>query len=129
MSKKIEITSKHIEQLIGRNVNLSFIIAGNFKGRFYGKIVGRLRNRFKQYVFAPETPFIYFQFAVDDVEKIEMPDDDTWLITMKENKPEPKKRRRKKKKPLSVAAVETETAPVVDLTGHPHRLTFYKCLI
>lgn len=77
MSKsKIAITEKHIDALGNQNIVLIAPLgsSGTFKGQFYGKISGRLRTRFKQYIFVPNMPFTSFYFSLSDIEKIEEKD-------------------------------------------------------
>ena len=111
------VSSKQIEMLVGKNITLTFTVSGNCQAQFFGKIVGRVRNRFKQYLFIPAAPFTSICFSTGDVEKIEMPDEDTWLLTIYSNSPEPKKRHRKKKKNLPVVSAEPTVA--IDLNNLP----------
>lgn len=95
--KHVEITQKHVEALVDRNIILIFTLSGTFKAQFYGKIVGRLRTRFKQYIFVPNTPFVSFYFSVGDVEKIEL-DDGVFIVKLGVNPgPATEKKRGKKK--------------------------------
>lgn len=109
------IKEKHVDVVSGKNIILEFPLYGQFTARLFGKIVGRKRNRFKQYVFAPTIPFSSFSFAVSDIKTIEPENDTTFVITLKNTDTEPRKRkRRKKEKPLPVVAAETDV--VVDLS-------------
>lgn len=109
------IKEKHIEAVVSKNIILDFPLYGQLTARLFGKIVGRRRNRFKQYIFAPTIPFSSFSFAVSDVKTIEPENETTFVITLKNSDNEPRKRkRRKKEKPLPVVAAEPDA--VMDLS-------------
>lgn len=118
-NEKVSITEKHIENLFGQNIILVTPLtdSGTFKGQFYGKIVGRLRTRFKQYIFAPLAPFVSFYFSVSDVEKIEK-NDDVFILRIGINPASeaPIKRKRKTKK--NTKKNKSKKAPVIDLTNN-----------
>ena len=103
--KKNIVTEKHIETITDQNIKLVFTIFGNFQANITGKITGRVRNRFKQFIFIPTFPFMSFAFSVGDVEKIELIDEG---IVVNLFKVEEKKKRRKKKKVPSVVAIEPD---------------------
>ena len=111
--KKNIITEKHIESIADQTVRLIFPIFGNLQANISGKIVGRIRNRFKQFVFTPTFPFMTLNFSSGDVEKIEITDGGI-VITL-EKTDESKKRRKKKKKEAPVVASEPDIA--IDLTN------------
>lgn len=94
--KKLVFTEKHLESIADKNVTLIFSIFGNFQGRVVGKIVGRKRNRFKQFVFVPTFPFMTFIFSVSDVENIEFSNSNGVVISLDPNYEPPKKKRKKK---------------------------------
>jgi len=109
------IKEKHVEAVAGKNIILDFPLYGQLTASLFGKIVGRKRNRFKQYIFAPTIPFSTISFAVSDVQSIEPKDDSTFVIKLKNSDNEPRKRkRRKKEKPLPVVA--SEPGAVIDLS-------------
>jgi len=107
--KKKLITDKHIELIAHQDIKLIFPVFGNVTLNIPGKITGRIRNRFKQFVFSPTFPFMSVAFASSDVEKMEVIDNDL-IITL--NQVEEKKKRRKKKKPLPVVEIEPSDAPI-----------------
>ena len=104
--RKPTITEKHIEAITSKNVLLDFPMYGNFRARLFGRIVGRLRNRFKQYIFIPTIPFSSFYFASGDVEMIEPDSEFGFIIKIKNTDNEPKRRRRKKKPVLKAVMAE-----------------------
>ena len=104
--KKIEFTEKHLEAIADKTVMLVFSIFGTFQGRINGKITGRMRNRFKQFVFVPTFPFMTFAFSIGDVENIEFTDQG--IVVVLNEHYEPPKRKRKKKKASPVVAAESE---------------------
>lgn len=101
--KKPTIKEKHIEAISGKNILMDFPMYGNFNARLFGRIAGRLRDRFKHYIFIPTIPYSSFQFAVSDVESIEPDAEFGFILKIKNTDNEPKKRRRKKKKLVEVA--------------------------
>ena len=119
MSKKISvITEKHIEAIADKTVTAIISLFGNCHGHIKGKVTGRLRNRFKTFVFTPVFPFMYFTFSIGDVEKVDITDKGV-VITLNRVMEAPK-RRRKKKKPLPVVASEPDTA--MDLNKEPQEV-------
>ena len=107
--KKPTIKEKHIEAVSGKNIIMDFPMYGGFSARLFGRIVGRLRDRFKHYIFIPTIPYSSFQFTVNDVESIEPDAEFGFILKIKNTDNEPKKRRRKKKVKLAVVAAELET--------------------
>jgi len=67
----MEITEKHIEVLIGHKIILLVNLCGSVKACFLGTIEGRLRSRFKHYIFKSDTPYTNFFFTPHDVRSIE----------------------------------------------------------
>ena len=112
MSKRA-ITHKDIEEISDKEITICFTISGTFQAHFLGKIVARLRNRFKQYVFIPSTPFATFCFSSGDIKKIERLGDG-FVLTI--NDPFTKKKKRKKKKSASILPEKTPQK-VIDLSN------------
>ena len=112
MSKRI-ITHKNIEEICDKDITICFTVSGTFQAQFLGRIVARLRNRFKQYVFIPATPFATFCFSSGDVKKIERLGD-SFVLTIYDSSVK-KKKRRKKKSNSTTPVVETES--VIDLSN------------
>lgn len=108
MSKKISITEKHIEAIADKTIKAVISLFGNCHCHIQGKITGRLRNRFKTFVFTPTFPIMFFTFSVGDVEKIDYTEAGV-LLTLNRVDEAPK-RRRKKKKPAPVVAAEPDAA-------------------
>lgn len=108
MSKKSKIvyTEKHLEAIADKSIVLVWTFFGTFQCRIGGKITGRMRNRFKQFVFVPTFPFMTLAFSVHDVQNIEF-SDKAIVVTLDVNWNPPKKKR-KKKKALPVVAAEIE---------------------
>jgi len=111
MSKR-DITHKNIEEICDKDITICFTVSGTFQAQFLGRIVARLRNRFKQYVFIPATPFATFCFSSGDVKKIEQLGD-SFVLTIHDSSN--KKKKRRKKKSNSTASV-VETGNVIDLS-------------
>jgi len=106
---KSTITDKHIELLANQEITLVYPLFGNFQENIPGKITGRVRNRFKQFVFVPTFPTTSFYFATSDVVKIEVIQNTVFVVL---GKTEEKKKRRKKKKPLPVVEIEPEPVEI-----------------
>lgn len=112
MSKKVSITEKHIEAIADKTIRAVISLFGNCHLNIQGRVTGRLRNRFKTFVFTPIFPFCYFTFSVGDVEKIDYTETGV-IITLNRasaSDSTPKRRKRKKKKPAPVVAAEPDTA-------------------
>lgn len=108
--KKATISEKHIEAISAKTVTAVVSLFGHCHLNIQGKITGRLRNRFKTFVFTPTFPFCYFTFSVGDVEKIDYTETGV-IVTLNRvaaDDSAPKRRRRKKKKAPPVVAAETE---------------------
>ena len=112
MSKR-NITHKNIEEICDKDITICFTVSGTFQGQFLGRIVARLRNRFKQYVFIPATPFATFCFSSGDVKTIEQLGD-SFVLTIHDSSVKKKKRRKKKPNSTAVAA---ETESIIDLSN------------
>lgn len=101
--KKVNITEKHIEAVADKTITAIISLLGNCQYHVQGKITGRLRNRFKTFVFTPTFPVMFFTFSVGDVEKIDITESGI-VLTMNHPEGKPKHRRKKKKSPPVVAA-------------------------
>lgn len=104
--KNPTIKEKHVEAISRKNILIQFPLYGNFTAKLFGRIVGRIRDRFKHYIFIPSIPFSSFQFTVNDVESIEPDSEFGFILKIKNADNKPKKRRRKKK--IKLIAVEAE---------------------
>lgn len=109
------ITEKHIEAITNKNILLDFPIYGNVNIRLFGRIIGRMRNRFKQYIFIPTISFSSIRFAASDVSDIEPDAEFGLILSLKNIENEPKKRKRKKKK-IALKSVAMESNTAIDLT-------------
>jgi len=120
MSKKASINEKHIEAIADKTISVIIYLFGNCHQHIQGKVTGRIRNRFKTFVFTPTFPFCYFTFSIGDVEKIEITENKGIVMTLNRIIEAPK-RRRKKKKPAPVVAAEPDA--VVDLSNKTETVT------
>ena len=126
----MEITEKYIEELIGHKIILLVNLCGSVKGCFLGTIEGRLRNRFKHYIFKADVPYVNFFFTPSDVREIEM-NDGTFYVKLgepdemeSENKDKRKKttkskvntKKAKKKLNPSRQLIMKNKKPVIDLS-------------
>lgn len=111
--KKQIIKNKHLELIADKPIKVVFPIFGMLTAHIDGKITGRIRNRFKTFVFMPTFPFMCFTFTASDVELLDITDTGIVLYL---NKTEEKKKKRRKKNPESpVVVIEPETP--IDLNG------------
>ena len=97
-----KVKNKHLEFIADKAIKAVFPIFGMLTAHIDGKITGRIRNRFRTYVFTPTFPFMCFAFTAGDVEKIDVTDSGILLYLGQELK---KKKRHKKK----------QTRPVVEI--------------
>ena len=103
MNKKVTITEKHVEAIADKTITVIIFLFGHCHCHISGKITGRLRNRFKTFVFTPSFPIMFFTFSVGDVEKIDE-NENGITVTLNCVEGKPKRRRKKKKAPPVVAA-------------------------
>lgn len=108
-----KIKNKHLELIADKTIKAVFPIFGMLTAYIDGKITGRIRNRFKTFVFLPTFPFMCFTFSASDVEKIDVTNSGIVLYL---NKTEEKKKKRRKKKP-ALPVVEIEPEIPIDLNG------------
>lgn len=113
--KKPVITEKHIEAILDENVLLDFPLYGNVNIRLFGRIIGRVRNRFKQYIFIPTIAFSSVRFSIGDVSCIEPDMEFGHIVSLKNIEKEPRKRKRRKKK-VVLKSVAMESNPTMDLS-------------
>lgn len=113
----MEITEKHIESLIGHKIILLINLCGSVKGCFLGTIEGRLRSRFKHYIFKADTSYVNFFFTPHDVREI---DQDDGIFYVKLGEPNEMDSENKKNKKTTKSKVKTKKVkkkkPVIDLS-------------
>lgn len=105
----MEITEKHIEVLVGHKIILLVNLCGSVKACFLGTIEGRLRSRFKHYIFKSDTPYTNFFFTPHDVRSIEQSDGMFYVkLGEAEDMDSENKKNRKKKVKTKVKGKKTK---------------------